>query len=45
MDVKQGMMPANDDRTKEDSLFLSALQNEAYRKEILEILYEQERIK
>ena len=26
----------------EDKLFLSALQNETYRKEILEILYQQE---
>ena len=29
-------------QTEEDKLFLSALQNEAYRKEILEILYQQE---
>ena len=39
---KQGVTPANDDRAKEDNLFLSALQSESYRNAILDLLYGRE---
>lgn len=39
---KQGNVPEVQELTKEDSLFLSALQNESYRNAILDLLYGRE---